>query len=142
MTAAHDRFFPLVVSDHVGPITVEAYLGELDAWERLLGRGEPLVLLRIFRTLDALQPPPSGQQEAARWLSDRRPLLSRLLLGMAVVVPPQALPQMTAMDMSKVFGAPVSSFDDLAEALAWLDGRLVASGQAAVDRDAVLAALA
>ncbi len=112
--------WPLVLSVARGGASPEEQLAFLSDWTSWLDRDEPFATLRVFADVDALKRPEGSAKEAKAWLQSNAARIKRLVIGMATVVPTQALEEMSRMNAEKLFGVPAQMFDDVNEATMWL----------------------
>jgi hypothetical protein len=110
-------------------MSLEEQLDFLSDWTGWLDRGETFATLRVFTDSDALKRPEGGAKEAKAWFQSNGERIKQLVIGMATVVPPAALEEMSRMNAEKLFGVPAQMFDEVNEATMWL-----ASVSAAVGR--------
>lgn len=129
--------WPLVLSVADGSMSFEEHLAFLSDWTGWLERGEPFATLRIFSDLDSLHRPEGGAKEAKAWLQANGDSIRHLVVGMATVVPAQALDEVSKMNAEKLFGVPARSFDNATEAAKWLMPLMQAKG-IAVDPDDIM----
>lgn len=117
----HDlTHWPLVLSTAHGAMSLEEQLDFLSDWTAWLDRGEAFATLRVFTDSDALKRPDGGAKEAKAWLQSNGERIKQLVIGMATVVPPAALEDVSRMNAEKLFGVPAQMFDEVNEATMWL----------------------
>ncbi|WP_267553367.1 hypothetical protein [Rhizobium rhizogenes] len=117
----HDlTHWPLVLSAAQGSMSLKEQLDFLSDWTEWLDRGETFSTLRVFTDSEALKRPDGGAKEAKVWLQSNGERIKQLVIGMATVVPPAALEEMSRMNAERLFGVPAQIFDDVNEATMWL----------------------
>ncbi|MBN8953544.1 MULTISPECIES: hypothetical protein [unclassified Rhizobium] len=117
----HDlTHWPLVLSAAHGVMSLDEQLAFFSDWDGWLDRGESFSTLRVFTDAEALKRPEGGAKEAKVWLQANGERIRQLVIGMATVVPPEALEDMSRMNAEKLFGVPAQMFDDVNEAAMWL----------------------
>ncbi|MGV1792393.1 hypothetical protein [Rhizobium sp. A37_96] len=112
--------WPLVLSAARGAMSPQEQLAFLCDWTSWLDRDEPFTTLRVFTDVDALKRPGGSAREAKVWLQSNAERIRRLVIGMATVVPTEALEEVSRMNAEKLFGVPAQMFDDVNEATMWL----------------------
>ncbi|WP_180899676.1 hypothetical protein [Martelella soudanensis] len=122
-------------------MTSEENAAFLADWTDWLDRGDPFVTLRIFADAESLHRPEDGAREAKAWLQSNSDRIKLLVKGMATVVPPDKLDEVSRMNAERLFGVPAKCFDSVEEAITWIDS--VVSGElSSVDMEMVQAAAA
>lgn len=117
----HDlTHWPLVLSTARGAMSLDEQLAFLADWNAWLDRSESFSTLRVFTDADALKRPEGGAREAKAWLQANGERIKQRVIGMATVVPSEALEDMTRINTEKLFGVPAQMFDDANEAAMWL----------------------
>jgi len=126
----HDlSHWPLVLSAAHGAMSLEEQLDFFSEWTAWLDRGEAFSTLRVFTDSDGLKRPDGGAKEAKAWLQSNGERIRQLVIGIATVVPPAALEEVSRMNAEKLFGVPAQMFDDANEATMWLASLSAAKGR-------------
>lgn len=103
----HDlSHWPLVLSAARGTMSLDEQLAFFSDWNAWLDRGESFSTLRIFTDTEALKRPEGGAKDARVWLQANGERLRQFVIGMATVVPSEALEEMSRMNAEKLFGVP------------------------------------
>lgn len=120
--------WPLVLTQAQGAATLDDNVLFLNTWADWLDRGEPFATFRIFADMDALSRPDGGAKAAKAWLQENADRIKQLIIGMATVIPEEAMEQHGKMDAEKLFGVPARTFSNANDAMIWILSLMAARG--------------
>ena len=121
--------WPLVLSAARGAMSLDEQLVFFSDWNAWLDRGESFSALRVFTDAEALRRPEGGAKDAKVWLQANGERIRQFVIGMATVVPSEAIEEMGRINAEKLFGIPMQMFDDVNEAAMWLASLSAAQGR-------------
>jgi hypothetical protein len=125
----HDlSHWPLVLSTMTGASTPDEQRAFFSEWTTWLDRGVPFATLRVFQDDASLERPSGGAKEAKLWLQENGGKIKEHVIGMASVVPPARLDEMSRMNAEKLFGVPAQTFAAIEPAVDWIAARLADKG--------------
>jgi len=138
----HDlSHWPLVLSVEQGAPSLADVQALQQNWNHWLARGERFASLRVLCDVDTLTHPPGSAQSMKAWLQTSLAAIRAQVLGMATVVPASALESLRKMNAEKLFGVPAALFDNVPDALAWLQETVWQPQQHTVDTEAIVQTL-
>lgn len=120
--------WPLVVTRMQDASSLDEHLLFFKTWTEWLDRGEPFATFRVFADMDALSRPEGGAKEAKVWLQSNADRIKQLVIGMATVIPEEAMEQHGKLDAEKLFGVPARTFSNADDAMIWIVSLMATRG--------------